>query len=116
MVEEESVEVGFPTPPRAVDEEEIWWYWPVWVCSPESSDVVGCVETGCEGVRDGVVSDSLEVVEAGFLLCDVRVALCSPLLGWYSLLLPHCLVSPFTMASHVVKVYVMGACRRLCGQ
>jgi hypothetical protein len=63
--------VGFPAPTRAVDEEEIRWYRPVRVCSPESGDVVGCVEAVCEGVRDGVVSDSLEVVEAGFLLCDL---------------------------------------------
>jgi len=53
--------VSFPTPTRAVDEEETWWNRPVRVCKPESSDVV----------RDGVVGDSLEVVEAGFLLCDL---------------------------------------------
>ena len=36
----------------------------------------------------------------------------APLLGWYDFLLPRHLVSPFTMALHVVKVYVMGACSR----
>ena len=44
LVEEESVKVSFPTPTRAVDEEEAWGYRPVRVCSQESSDVVGCVE------------------------------------------------------------------------
>jgi hypothetical protein len=39
------------------------------------------------------------------------LAVCS-LLGWYDFLLPRYLVSPFTMALHVVKVYVMGACSR----
>jgi hypothetical protein len=29
------------------------------------------VETGGEGVRDGVVGESLELVESGFLLCDL---------------------------------------------
>jgi hypothetical protein len=29
------------------------------------------VEAGVEGMRDGVVGESLEVVEAGFLLCDL---------------------------------------------
>ena len=41
------------------------------MCSQERSDVVGCVEVGVEGMRDGVVGESLEVVEAGFLLCDL---------------------------------------------
>jgi hypothetical protein len=41
------------------------------MCSRESSDVVGCVEAGVEGMRDGVVGESLEVVEAGFLSCDL---------------------------------------------
>ena len=36
----------------------------------------------------------------------------APLLGWYDLLLPRYLVSPFTMALHVVRVYVMGGCSR----
>ena len=71
LVEEESVKVSLPTPTRAVDEEEAWGYRPVRVCSQESSDVVGCVEAGVEGMRDGVVGESLEVVEAGFLLCDL---------------------------------------------
>ena len=39
------------------------------------------------------------------------LAVCS-LLGWYDFLLPRYLVSPFTMALHVVEVYVMGACSR----
>ncbi len=39
----------------------------------------------------------------------------SPAVGWYSLLLTRSLVLPFTMALHVVKVYVMGVYRRpLC--
>jgi len=59
--------VSFPAPTRAVDEEEIRWYWSVRVCSHESGDVIGCVNAGGKGVRDGVVGDSLEVVEAGFL-------------------------------------------------
>jgi len=70
-VEEESVKMSLPAPTRAVDEEEAWGYRPVWVCSQESSDIVGCVEAGIEGMRDGVVGESLEVVEAGFLLCDL---------------------------------------------
>jgi hypothetical protein len=68
-VEEESVEVSLSTPTRAV--EEAWGYRPARVCSQESSDIVGCVEAGVEGMRDGVVGESLEVVEAGFLLCDL---------------------------------------------
>ena len=63
--------MSLPTPTRAVDEEEMWGYRPVRVCSQESSDVVGCVEAGVEGMRDRVVGESLEVVEAGFLLCDL---------------------------------------------
>jgi len=70
-VEEESVEVSLSTPTRAVDEEEAWGYRPARVCSQESSGVVGCVEAGVEGMRDGVIGESLEVVEAGFLLCDL---------------------------------------------
>ena len=70
-VEEESVKMSLPTPTRAVDEEEMWGYRPVRVCSQESSDVVGCVEVGVEGMGDRVVGESLEVVEAGFLLCDL---------------------------------------------
>ena len=61
----------FPTPTGAVDEEETWWYSPIRVHSPESSDVVGCVEAGGKGVRDGVVCNPLEVVEPGFLLRDL---------------------------------------------
>ena len=60
--------MSLPTPTGAVDEEEVWGYRPVRVYSPESCDVIRCVEAGGEGVRDGVVGDSLEVVEAGFLL------------------------------------------------
>ena len=41
------------------------------MCSPESSDVVRCVEGGSEGVCDGLEGDLLEVVEAGFLLRDL---------------------------------------------
>ena len=63
--------MSLPTPTRAVDEEEAWGYRLVRVCSRESSDVVGCVEAGVEGMRDGVVGESLEVVEAGFLLYDL---------------------------------------------
>jgi hypothetical protein len=70
-VEEESVKMSLSTPTRAVDEEEAWGYRPARVCSQESSDVVGCVEAGVEGMRDGVVGESLKVVEAGFLLCDL---------------------------------------------
>ena len=36
----------------------------------------------------------------------------SPCWGWYYVLLTRYLISPFTMAKHTVKVYVMGACRR----
>ena len=44
--------MGFPAPTRAVDEEEIRWYRPVRVCSPESSDVVGCLR--CDVVFGGL--------------------------------------------------------------
>ncbi len=37
--EEESVKVSFPTPTRAVDEEEVWGYMPVRVGNPKSSDI-----------------------------------------------------------------------------
>jgi hypothetical protein len=70
-VEEESVKMSLSTPTRAVDEEEVWGYRPARVCSQKSSDVVGCVEGGVKGMRDGVVGESLEVVEAGFLLCNL---------------------------------------------
>ena len=63
--------MSLPTPIRAVEEEEVWGYRPVRVCSQESSDVVGCVKAGVEVMHDGVVGESLEVVEAGFLLCDL---------------------------------------------
>ena len=43
---------------------------PVRVGNPKSSDVVVGVEVGVEGMGDGVVGNSLEVVEARFLLCD----------------------------------------------
>jgi hypothetical protein len=32
------------------------------------------VEAGDEGVRDGVVGHSLELVESGFLMCDLTGA------------------------------------------
>ena len=43
---------------------------PVRVGNPKSSDVVVGMEVGVEGMGDGVVGNSVEVVEARFLLCD----------------------------------------------
>jgi hypothetical protein len=40
------------------------------MCSCESSDVIVGMEVGVEGMGDGVVGNSVEVVEARFLLCD----------------------------------------------
>ena len=76
---------------------------------------LGCVCIGHVCEENDTESEPLHLAGAcgvHHINCDVTGWLCSSVLGWYDLLLTRYLISPFTMALHVVKVYVVGVCRR----